>query len=391
MTDQLPYVKRDTDRNGKVRLYFRSKGMPLVSLPSPEGSPAFVKKYASCIARRNAQNKSAEATQTAANASRVTVHDLVLRYYQSSNFKMLKASTKRTYRCTIDQFCEEHGHRYVDEVSAPALDAIVSRMSHKPAAANKLIKRLPTLMNFAVKLGTLAHNPATVLDFFPTGTIHTWTANELASFKSSWPKGSRPRLAFMLHLYTGQRRSDVVNMRWSDIQDGSLHLIQEKTGTELLIPLHPTLLAELKVCRGSGDPHRTIVATARGKAFTANGYGNWFRRVCKQAGLPKRCTSHGLRKAAATALAEAGCSSHEIMAITGHKSLADVELYTRAVNQKRMAKIAIDKLVSQSSDTPDQETLSHDNDNYTITDTYGDDGGPGGTRTPNQAVMSRRL
>ena len=79
------------------------------------------------------------------------------------------------------------------------------------------------------------------------------------------------------------------------------------------------------------------------------------------------------------------------MAITGHKSLADVELYTRAVNQKRMAKIAIDKLVSQSSDTPDQETLSHDNDNYTITDTYGDDGGPGGTRTPNQAVMSRRL
>ena len=195
----------------------------------------------------------------------------------------------------------------------------------------------------------------------------------------------------MLHLYTGQRRSDVVNMRWSDIQDGSLHLIQEKTGTELLIPLHPTLLAELKVCRGSGDPHRTIVATARGKAFTANGYGNWFRRVCKQAGLPKRCTSHGLRKAAATALAEAGCSSHEIMAITGHKSLADVELYTRAVNQKRMAKIAIDKLVSQSSDTPDQETLSHDNDNYTITDTYGDDGGPGGTRTPNQAVMSRRL
>ena len=45
----------------------------------------------------------------------------------------------------------------------------------------------------------------------------------------------------------------------------------------------------------------------------------------RDAGLPRRCELHGLRKAAARRLAEAGCSASEIMAITGKKTLAEVE------------------------------------------------------------------
>jgi integrase len=53
---------------------------------------------------------------------------------------------------------------------------------------------------------------------------------------------------------------------------------------------------------------------------------------------------HGLRKLAATALAEAGCTPHEIAAVTGHKSLAMVELYTRSAAQERLALTAIGRL-----------------------------------------------
>jgi integrase len=55
-------------------------------------------------------------------------------------------------------------------------------------------------------------------------------------------------------------------------------------------------------------------------------------------------TFHGLRKTAASRLAEAGCSTHEIAAITGHKTLAMVELYTRGADQKRRATAAIFRL-----------------------------------------------
>jgi integrase len=59
------------------------------------------------------------------------------------------------------------------------------------------------------------------------------------------------------------------------------------------------------------------------------------------AGLPPRCVPHGLRKVAARRLAEPGCSASEIMAITGHKTLAEVERYTRAAEQERLARQAI--------------------------------------------------
>ena len=56
------------------------------------------------------------------------------------------------------------------------------------------------------------------------------------------------------------------------------------------------------------------------------------------------CCPHGLRKAAARRLAEAGCSTHQIRAITGHATLKEVERYTKAADQKRLAEQAIEKL-----------------------------------------------
>jgi integrase/recombinase XerD len=51
-----------------------------------------------------------------------------------------------------------------------------------------------------------------------------------------------------------------------------------------------------------------------------------------------------LRKATAAALAEAGASTHEIAAVTGHMSLEEVERYTRAVRKKKLADAAMAKL-----------------------------------------------
>jgi hypothetical protein len=56
-----------------------------------------------------------------------------------------------------------------------------------------------------------------------------------------------------------------------------------------------------------------------------------------------------LEDAAASArrLAEAGCSANVIAAISGHKSLSEVERYTIAANQERMARMGVDTLMAQ--------------------------------------------
>ncbi|WP_062017988.1 tyrosine-type recombinase/integrase [Gluconobacter japonicus] len=64
--------------------------------------------------------------------------------------------------------------------------------------------------------------------------------------------------------------------------------------------------------------------------LSANNFYNQFIDWCREAGLPAGCSPHGLRKAAARRLAEAGCTTHQIAAITGHRSLAEVARYTQA-------------------------------------------------------------
>jgi integrase len=106
----------------------------------------------------------------------------------------------------------------------------------------------------------------------------------------------------------------------------------------LTIPVHRELARVIE-----GTPTvglKTFLVTNFGKPFTAAGFGNWMRDRCNEAGLAE-CSSHGLRKAIARRLAEAGMSPHQIMAITGHTTLKEVERYTREASQKMMAELAM--------------------------------------------------
>jgi enterobacteria phage integrase len=152
-------------------------------------------------------------------------------------------------------------------------------------------------------------------------------------FERRWPEGCRERLTFALLLYTGQRGSDVYRMTWADIVGDTIRVAQQKTAAKLAIPIHDALQRELAVASHS---YETILVTAYGKRFSLKGFGNIISNAIRAAGLPKRCKAHGLRKAAARRLAEAGCSANEIAAITGHKTLAEVERYTRAADQERL-------------------------------------------------------
>ena len=118
-------------------------------------------------------------------------------------------------------------------------------------------------------------------------------------------------------------------------------MTQLKTGAKLWIPIHPNLRAVLDTWPRK---HVMILTTTWGKPFSSAGYGNWMSEAIRGAGLPKRCVLHGLRKAAARRLAEAGCTEKEVASITGHKTLKEVERYTRAASRRRLAHTAVTRL-----------------------------------------------
>jgi integrase/recombinase XerD len=173
---------------------------------------------------------------------------------------------------------------------------------------------------------------------------HTWTAEEIEQFNQRHPTGTQARLAFDILRYTTGRREDAPRLGRQHIRDGRIRFRQAKNEhrnpIDIDIPLHPNLMASIAATKVG---NMTFLITAYGKPFTANGFGNKFKDWCRQADLP-HCSAHGVRKATSSALAEAGATPHEIMAITGHQTLEEVERYTKAASRKKIADAAMAKL-----------------------------------------------
>jgi integrase len=124
---------------------------------------------------------------------------------------------------------------------------------------------------------------------------------------------------------------------------------------QLVIPCLPALKAELDEWRKgalTGIGNATILANARGKPWHPNNVSHQLPEALARIGLTNELNVHGLRKLAARNLAEAGCSSKLIAAITGHASLQMIELYTRSADQKTMAEAAIIRLADHLGQKP---------------------------------------
>lgn len=306
--------------------------MPLPGLPwSPEFMAAYEAAMAGEMVSASVRSKRTKPGSVAA---------LVASYYQSTEYRNLKPITQRTYRSVMEPFREQHGNKPVAAMQREHVKAILAKMADRPAASNNWLKAIKILMWHAVEIGMRRDDPTIGLRKMRTGSsgFRTWTEGEIEQFHTRHPIGSRARLALDLLLHTGQRRADVVRMGRQHVRGGVLTISQQKTGTEVSVPLHPDFVASLDALPSR---NMTFLLTEYGKPFTPDGFGNWFRDRVAEAGLPKGLSSHGLRKAACRRLAEAGCTPNEIMAISGHKNLKEVTTYTEAASRSALARRAM--------------------------------------------------
>ena len=337
MKPKPPYTRCYRDRHGKLRWEFRRRGHKTRALPGPPGTEGFWETYDAAL-RGTEVKTPVGASKTVAGS----VNALVVAFYASHEFQSLADNTRKTYRSIFERFREQHGDKPIDKMERRHVKAMMEARSSTPTEANKFLKYIRRLMNFAVDNEMLKHNPCIGIKPFKIAGdgYHAWTDAEIAQFEARHGAGSMARLAMRLALHTGQRRCDVVTMGWNDIEDGFIKVRQQKTKAFLAIPIAPELLEALQ---GIPRDRETFLISGWGKPFSSAGIGNWFRDRCDEADL-KQCSMHGLRKAAARRLAEAGCTDRQIMAITGHKTTQEVGRYTRSAEQMRLAEQAMARL-----------------------------------------------
>ena len=339
-----PFIECWRDRHGKIRVYFRKGKGPRIPLPSDIHSDEFKATYQSALAGQLALPEKRQRRQSDKPG---TIAALITSYLRSAAYIGLRQTTKDRYASRIEALRVQHGYRTVAGLSRESIiTGILQPYADRPGAALSILKMLRVLIRHAIDIGWLAHDPSLGIKRPKIKEIRSWTDAEIATFENRWPIGTKQRLAFALLLYTGQRRSDVHRMTWSDVSDDTILVVQQKTGRKLAIPLHHELLGVLAAAERD---RITILKTAYGRAFSVDGFSQWMRGAITAAGLPLDCQPHGLRKAAGRRLAEAGCTAHEIMSVLGHKTLAEAERYTREADQAQLVSAAVAKLEGRNA------------------------------------------
>lgn len=322
-------------RAGKVYHYVRIKGHPLVAMPeAPLDSPKFLKAYADAI----------DAAGKGEKPIGGTIRAMIIAYLGSDQFRALSAAYRHVLRRECDEITAQAQNAMASHLRDEHIRADLAALDpHKSRARQKAWRQL---CGWALTAGYLSMDPSAGIKrkAIPKSDGHLpWTDDDIDRYRARWPIGSVPRAAMELMLWTGARISDAVLIGSGMIdRQGVLVFRQHKTGDMAYVPWTCALPAyavglepDRAIMHESIAPlagHPTFLATSQGGTRSSKALGTLIITSAKEAGVSK--SAHGLRKTRAVMLAEAGATSHQIAAWTGHHSLSEVEHYTRSMSRK---------------------------------------------------------
>jgi integrase len=337
------FVQGFIDRHGKPRFYFRRVGFKTVPLPGLPWSPGFMAAYEQATGSGSAIEIGASRTNPG------TINALVVTYYKSDEWSRLAADTQKTRRRIIERFRTAHGDKRVALLRQEHILKMLSAIT-KPTTKRHWLKAIRGLLRSAIP-GMRRDDPTAgiaSIKLAPSKGHHTWTDDEIEQYRGHWPLGTQQRLVMEFALETTSRRGEVVRLGPQHIKNSRIRIERTHGSHDVDIPLSPELKA---ACDAMPKSHLTYIVTAYGKPRSKYGLGNDFAKWATGAGLPARCRLHGLKKGGMRRLAEAGNTTHELMAISGHKTLSEVQRYTNDADRKRLADSGMAKRQAQSVNT----------------------------------------
>jgi integrase/recombinase XerD len=366
---KLEYVNSFYDSRGKLRHQFRRKGHKRITIKGRPGSPEFMDAYHVLLDKTGGAPSDIGASRTKAG----TLNALAVALYKHDVFtKGLAKETQRPWRRIMDHFREfktPSGRVYGENTIATIQKkSVVAFLEGKTANAQKnSLKAIRFLIRFTISQGELAHDPTEDIEVLkadgPKSSGHmTWLEPQIAEYRERHALGTVARLALELLLNIAARRHDAHLIGQQHVRNGKLcwrpHKTLRTTGKMLSIRIMPGLQEAIDAMpkEARADGVLTFLVNDYGRAFaSAAAFGNKFADWCTAAGLkPVVCDdgrtrnyrAHGLRKTALRALAHAGATGVELMAVSGHSSLDQVQVYIEEVEQERAADNAMTKLAN---------------------------------------------
>lgn len=344
MTDMVrklpPFCYREKSRHGQTRYYFRRGKGARHRLPD-FASPEFWAAYEQARSHSVQNIKPVKAAQG-------TLEWLIGIYRQSTAYTGLSAATRRQRDNIFTNVIKSAGKANYSDITRAVIARGREDRAATPAQARNFLDAMRGLFRWALEADLVQVDPTALVKNprRPKGAGFTaWTDEDAAKYCARWPVGTHERIWFEVLLNTGLRRGDAVRVGRPHLREAALITQTEKTGMSVAIPVTQEFMETME--RGpTGD--LTFICGERGLPLAKESFGNMFRKACLAAGVNK--SAHGIRKLAATRIAEAGATVAELEAIFGWSGGAMASLYTRTVDRTRLAKQGMERL--RNADAP---------------------------------------
>jgi len=271
-------------------------------------------------------------------------------------------NTVDAYRIDLEALLRFYSARGLSVSVAGAADAraYVIALRTDGAKATTVRRKLASARSFYHYLrreGTIAENPFRMLRGPRKSKVlpRTISPEEIDRFLAQPAKDfAEGRLAeypalrdvavFETLYSTGCRISEVINLKWGDVDfaRGGADVVGKGSKERLVILGAPALRA-LEALRtkieallpGGTGPERLVFLSDRLQPTSRRFFERRMKRYLAECGLPTDLTPHKLRHSFATHLLDAGADLRAVQEMLGHSSLTTTQIYTR-VSVERM-------------------------------------------------------
>jgi integrase len=293
--------------------------------------------------------------------SKETVHSFFTSWLSGKEISV-KPGVHTLYRKTVTKFLDHLGERALkplDDITPGDIAAFRDfRLKTEGVSVSTFVLDLKALrcgFNLAKRQGLILHSPAETVDLPPVRRVErdTFSPQEIGALLTA-ATSKEWRVTILLGFFAGARLSDAVALCWDSIalQKGLISYTQNKTGTQVVVPIHPELERELLELADNDNPHDHISpGLAKTRVQGRGGLSSQFSRLMERAGIDRKAVQvakrrfarksfHALRHSFASALANAGISADVRMRLTGHKTFAIHQQYTHLELESLRAGIA---------------------------------------------------
>ena len=270
-----------------------------------------------------------------------TVEDLVLTYYSSNDFSMLRDKSKKDYQYFLNILVGEFGNIEYDKLSSKqAKHAYEEWVKRGITFANHVCTVSSLLYRYAIDMEYAMVNPfANIKRKTAPQRKVVWSEDNVRQFlDTAYGQFAWRSIGLIVHMAYEwcQRLGDMRLLQWDniDMDDRKLYLEQSKRRAEVCLPIEDDLyemLVQQKEDFGFQAHVAPRVLPVGGKyhPYSLDRLSKAGRAVMRAANLPEELRLMDLRRTGTTQMVEAGVPMGQIMSVTGHSNPQSVKPYMK--------------------------------------------------------------